>query len=292
MKRKLFLSSSVLCLCLAVSQDAAAQKKEDILLAEIKQIQAQLAQLQSSQAALQQIVEGLVGRASEQQDSLRKTLADSTVTFERIQQDMSILSERVEETNERIGSVREEIVSLRQSREALVVPAPEPLAVPAGSAPAPSGAEEAGSGETPSAPAAVVAAAPTVTDIYNQARIDYTQGRYPLAISGFKDVLQLDSRGQLADNAHYWMGETYLAQRQHELAIEQFDKVIRDYPQSNKRPDAYLKKAMTLDEMGRRSEANTMYELVIEQFPNTSQERVARRKLEEMMRTTVQKPQR
>jgi TolA-binding protein len=88
------------------------------------------------------------------------------------------------------------------------------------------------------------------------------------------------------------MGETYLAQRQHELAIEQFDAVIRDYPQSNKRPDAYLKKAMTLDEMGRRSEANLMYELVIEQFPNTSQERVARRKLEELMRTTLQKPER
>jgi tol-pal system protein YbgF len=202
---------------------------------------------------------------------------------------MSILSERVDETNERIGSVREEIVSLRQSREALVIP--PTVAAPGATdsteaAPAPG--EAASPGEA-AAPPAVVAAAPTVTDIYNQARIDYTQGRYPLAISGFKDVLGLDSRGQLADNAHYWMGETYLAQRQHELAIEQFDAVIRDYPQSNKRPDAYLKKAMTLDEMGRRSEANLMYELVIEQFPATSQERVARRKLEELMRTTLQK---
>jgi tol-pal system protein YbgF len=290
MKRKLFLSSSVIGLSLLLGVDASAQKKEDILLAEMKQIQAQLAQLQTAQAALKDMVEGLVARATEQQDSLRKTLADSTVTFERIQQDMSILSERVDETNERIGGVREEIVSLRQSREALVIP--PPLAAPGATdsteaAPAPG--EAASPPGDAAAPPAVVAAAPTVTDIYNQARIDYTQGRYPLAISGFKDVLQLDARGQLADNAHYWMGETYLAQRQHELAIEQFDAVIRDYPQSNKRPDAYLKKAMTLDEMGRRSEANLMYELVIEQFPNTSQERVARRKLEELMRTTLQK---
>ncbi len=147
--------------------------------------------------------------------------------------------------------------------------------------------ETAPAASAPAAPAAVTAAAPSVTDVYNQARIDYTQGRYPLAISGFKDVLQLDSRGDLADNAHYWMGECYLAQRQYDPAIEEFDRIIRDYPESNKRPDAYLKKAMTLDDMGRRSEANLMYELVIEQFPQTPQERVARRKLEELMKTTV-----
>jgi tol-pal system protein YbgF len=124
-----------------------------------------------------------------------------------------------------------------------------------------------------------------VIDLYNEARNDYTLGRYPLAISGFKDVLELDKRGDLADNARYWMGESYLAQRQLELALAEFDRIIRDYPNSNKRPDAYLKKAMTLEEMGRRAEANTMYELVIEQFPRTTQERVARRRLEDLMRS-------
>jgi hypothetical protein len=42
--------------------------------------------------------------------------------------------------------------------------------------------------------------------------------------------------------------------------------------------------------MGRRSEANVMYELVIEQFPRTAQERVARRKLEDLMRTVPKQP--
>ena len=81
MGRKLVLSLSVMVVSLGLSLDAAAQKKEDILLAELKQIQAQLAQLQTSQAALKDVVDGLVARASDQQDSLRKTLADSTVTF-------------------------------------------------------------------------------------------------------------------------------------------------------------------------------------------------------------------
>ena len=268
----------------ASARDATAQKKEDIILAELRQIQAQLAQLQTSQAALRTVVEALNAGATEQQDSLRKTFADSKIALERVQQDMSILSERIDETNSRLGGLREDLVTMRQNREPLVLPATEPVSTAAGS---PAG--QAPAVEVP-APAAVVAAGPSVIDIYNEARNDYTQGRYPLAISGFKDVLDLDKKGDLGDNAHYWMGESYLAQRQHDLALAEFDKIIRDYPQSNKRPDAYLKKAMTLEEMGRRSEANVMYELVIEQFPRTNQERVARRKLEDLMRTVPKQP--
>ncbi len=282
MKQKSLWTSLAVALAVAGAsgtEAGAAQKKEDIILAELRQIQAQLAQLQTSQAALKSVVDALSAGAGEQQDSLRKTFADSKIALERVQQDMSILLERIDETNSRLGGLREDLFTLRQSREPLVLPATEPVPT----------APDSTSGQTPAvetpAPPAVVAGGPSVIDIYNEARNDYTQGRYPLAISGFKDVLELDKRGDLADNARYWMGESYLAQRQHELALAEFDVIIRDYPKSNKRPDAYLKKAMTLEEMGRRSEANVMYELVIEQFPRTNQERVARRKLEDLMRS-------
>jgi tol-pal system protein YbgF len=283
MKGTALLTSLGLGLALAGGA-RAGQKKEDVMLAELRQIQAQLERLESSQAALKAALEALTAGATEQQDSIRKTFADSKILIERVQQDMSILSERIDETNSRLGGLREDLLTLRQSREALVVPPTEPTPGEAGS-----------TGQTPPAetsppPPPAVPAGPSVIDIYNEARNDYTQGRYPLAISGFKDVLDLDKKGDLADNAHYWMGESYLAQRQHDLAIGEFDKIIRDYPQSNKRPDAYLKKAMTLEDMGRRSEANVMYELVIEQFPRTPQERVARRKLEDLMRTLPKQP--
>ena len=104
-------------------------------------------------------------------------------------------------------------------------------------------------------------------------------------------LLDLDPGDDLADNAHYWTGEAYIAQRQHQSALQEFDVIIRDYPDSNKRPDAYLKKAITLELMDRRSEAMLMYELVIEQFPRSPQQRVARRKLEQIMRTTRPDPE-
>jgi len=286
-KRTILWISLALVLAVAAASGRralAGQKKEDIILSELRQIQVQLGQLQTAQAVLKSAIDAVSAGATEQQDLLRKTLADSKIALERVQQDMSILSERIDETNSRLGGLREDLVTLRQSREPLVIPAAEPVPGEAGSTPG-----QAPATETP-APAVVVATGPSVIDIYNEARNDYTQGRFALAISGFKDVLELDKRGDLADNAHYWMGESYLAQRQHELALGEFDKIIRDYPQSNKRPDAYLKKAMTLEEMGRRSEANVMYELVIEQFPRTAQERVARRKLEDLMRTVPRQP--
>lgn len=279
MRRKLFLAVIVSALALVslFAPSAMAQRDRDNILAELRQIQAQLSQLQTSQAALRQAVDELTAASAEQRDSLRKTLADGNVAIERVVQDLTVLAAQMDETNGRIGNLQRELMSMRQTQQPLLVP-------PTDASEGDGGPATAAMEPDPAPP--VMAAGPSATDIYNQARIDYTQGRYALAISGFQDVLGADPRGDLADNAHYWVGESYFAQRQYERAIESFDKVVRDYPDSNKRSDAYLKKAMSLENMGRRSEAMLMYELVIEQFPRSQHERIARSRLEELMRTT------
>lgn len=282
----------VLALFGAPFDSGAAQRREDQIIAELRNIQAQIAQLQAAQDQLKQTVEALASSSGAEDDAARKTLADTKIALEGIQRDLSILNERVDETNGRIGNLRQELLAMRQTQQPLVLP-PAPGETGQGGEEQPVDATETAEQrptEDGTEPVSVVAAAPSVTDIYNQARIDYTQGRYPLAISGFKDVLELDQNGDLADNAHYWMGESYINQRQYDQAITEFDTIIRDYPDSNKRPDAYLKKAMTLELMDRRSEAMLMYELVIEQFPRSPQERVARRKLEAILRTTPPRP--
>ncbi len=70
-------------LTLMAASAAWAQKKEDMILAELRQIQAQLSELQTSQAALKTVVDSLNAGAAEQQDSLRKNLADSKIAMER-----------------------------------------------------------------------------------------------------------------------------------------------------------------------------------------------------------------
>jgi len=263
---------------------ALAQRDRDVIVAELRQIQAQLAQIQTSHAALKAAIESLTVQTTDQRDALRKTLADSNVTLQRLEQDLSILSARVDETNGRIGDLQQEVGLMRQTQP-LIIP-PLETAGDGGDSD-PDGVD--GAAIVP-LPAPVIAAGPSITDIYNQARIDYTQGRYALAISGFKDVIASNARGDLADNAHYWIGECHFSQRGYERAIESFDSVVREYPDSNKRSDAYLKKAMALESLARRSEAMLMYELVIDQFPRSQHERIARTRLEELMRTTPPRP--
>jgi len=257
--------------------EATAQRDRDNILAQLRQIQAQLSQIQSSHAALKQAMDELTVASAAQQDSLRRTLTDGNVVLERLEQDLSVLSARVDETNGRLGNLRQELASMRQNQQPFLL---SPVETADGEGETSGGSPE----DPPRKP--VVAAGPSVTDIYNQSRIDYTQGRYALAISGFQDVLATDPNGDLADNALYWVGESYFAQRQYERAIDSFDTVIREYPDSNKRSDAYLKKAMSLENMKRRSEAMLMYELIIEQFPRTQHQRIARSRLEGLMRTT------
>ena len=279
MRRQLLITAIAAALAIVslCAPEATAQRDRDNILAELRQIQAQLSQIQRSHNALKEAVDELTAASAAHQDSLRRTLADGNVALEQLEQDLSILSARVDETNGRIGNLHQEIVSMRQNQQPLLLP---PVETADGEGETPSGSPE----ELP--PPLVVAAGPSVSDIYNQARIDYTQGRYALAISGFQDVLATDPSGDLADNAHYWVGESYFAQRQYERAIDSFDTVVREYPDSNKRSDAYLKKAMSLENMGRRSEAMLMYELVIEQFPRTQHQRIAHSRLEGLMRTT------
>ena len=102
--------------------EATAQRNRDNILVELRQIQEQLSQIQNSHAALKQAVDELTAASAAQQDSLRRTLADGNVALERLEQDLSILSARVDETNGRIGNLRQELVSMRQNQQPLVLP--------------------------------------------------------------------------------------------------------------------------------------------------------------------------
>ena len=261
---------------------AAAQRNRDQIIAELRQMQSQMNELRNAQAMLAETLQELLTLTRSEQDTMRKSLADSTVTLQQLQNDLSVLSARVDETNGRIGNLTQEFVSIRQSQQPLIVPAPDAEGEEGEESQQNASAESSEDEE----PAAVVTSGESLLDLYNQARNDFTQGRYKLAISGFQDVLDMDDNSDLADNAEYWIGECHLAQRSYDRAIASFDTVIRDYPNSNKRSDAYLKKGIALQNMDRRSEAMNIFELVIEQFPRTPHERIARSRLEDLLRST------
>lgn len=252
---------------------AARNKDTDLILAELRQLQAQVTQLQRTQGELERLLNHVLSRTDSEESSVRQTLVDAQTTLGEIEENVSVLSSRLDETNSRIGNMQRELASLRQTQQPLVLFPEEGEPTGGGSLPQP-GSDESKSDEA-TVPPPVAAAAPSAVEIYNQAYTDFTHSRYPLAVSGFEEVIRRYPESDLADNSQYWIGECHMAQRRYEDALRAFEAVLRNYPDSNKLAEAGYKKATAFEALGRREDAIQQLEFVIEQYPRTQVERSA-----------------
>ena len=264
------------------------QRDQNRIVSEIRQIQTQLATLVEAQTALSQAVEALLADREEQLTADRQSRAETMNTLERMERSVATLSEAFRDTNGRLSALMVEVESVReaQRRAALLGggsgeggDAPPPDGEETEAAEAAGGdesAQEEGSGEEE----ATVLDEPSVSEIYLQADADYLQGRYDLALAGFERVAE--SGGELADNARYFMGECRLAQDRLDDALEQFDIVIRDFPDSSKIGEAWYKKGLIFGRMGHESDAREIFEDILDVFAGTTAARLAQRELDAM----------
>ena len=58
----------------------------------------------------------------------------------------------------------------------------------------------------------------------------------------FSSFLTEYPNSELAPNARYWLGESHYGKRDYKQAIDSYDRVELDYPQSEKVPAAILKR--------------------------------------------------
>jgi tol-pal system protein YbgF len=87
-------------------------------------------------------------------------------------------------------------------------------------------------------------------DVFDAAWADYTRGDYAIARDGFQEVVDRFGRSELADDAAYWVAETWYAQREFARARDGFDAVIASHPASDVIPAAMLKLGYSLIETG------------------------------------------
>lgn len=151
-------------------------------------------------------------------------------------------------------------------------------------APPPAAPAQGGFASTPPPSTPPAAARPSGTDQQNyQAAFEMIQARrYPEAGRAFQEFLSAFPASPLADNAQYWLAETHYVQGQFQEALAAFQKVVDDYPQSAKLPDALLKIAYCQDELDNRSAARTTLQQVMRQFPDTTAARLASQRLERL----------
>ena len=122
----------------------------------------------------------------------------------------------------------------------------------------------------------------TPADLFAQATADYQRGRYDLARQGFEDYAEKFPRTDLSDDALYWAGECWSAQKKPREAIAAFDKLFRTYPQSDKAPAAHLKKGIAHLELGEKAQAMVELNFVVNQFPGSDEAKSARQRLKSL----------
>lgn len=122
----------------------------------------------------------------------------------------------------------------------------------------------------------------TPRSIYDAAYQDLTRGNHGLALMGFQEVLTQFPDSELADNAQYWIGETYYDQADYERALEEFRKVQANFPTGDKVPAALLKTGFSLQALGQKQDACESYRALVDRFPGSEEARLAMTRLTDL----------
>jgi tol-pal system protein YbgF len=119
-----------------------------------------------------------------------------------------------------------------------------------------------------------------LADDYRKAIMSYGRGSYAEARQAFQAVYDSDPAGDLADNALYWIGETYFAARDYNNAMRFYGRVTSDYADQNKAPDALYKTALVLEKTGDLALARKTLQQVIERYPYSTSAASAKQELQ------------
>ncbi len=110
---------------------------------------------------------------------------------------------------------------------------------------------------------------------FRAAKTAFEQNNYLDAIPDFKAYIEQYPGTDLTDDALYYLGRSYIKERDYALASAQFDRLLRDFPTSSLQADALLELGRCDDLQSRPApldqtetkRALTRYEQFVEQYP-------------------------
>lgn len=149
---------------------------------------------------------------------------------------------------------------------------------------APSGAPTGGVASTPAPDAG-----PTIVDgmtprqAYEKAFDLLRKANYEQSITEFQRFLRNFPQSEFAGNAQYWLGEANYQMKRFDQAIVEFKKAISAYPNGPKVADAYLKLGYTYYQLGKWAEARHNLNEAKSRFGGTSAARLAEQQLNRMV---------
>jgi len=110
----------------------------------------------------------------------------------------------------------------------------------------------------------------------------FREGDLDGARQGFTAFLRDYENSEFSPNARYWLGEAHYGKKDYRQAIDSYDRVELDFPQSEKVPAAILKKGYAYLAMKDKKRASSAFKQVVTLYPRTPEAGKASDKLSQL----------
>lgn len=278
--------------CSGVAEVTGTATQNDVLQVRSDLTTLQL-QLQRGKAEADALAARVEQRQRDQQTESDRQMTALSRRVEALATTLAAVTARMDEMNGRLDTLT------RQAQTPPPSARPAQPPPPAAPNPAASAAPNPASATPPPASAAPPPSSRPTTgplqpkDIYQASYIDFSKGSYPLAIAGFREFLRRFPDHELADDAQYWVGEAYFslargygnanqpdkATQSLEQAVQEFKKVVANYPRGDKAPTALYKEALALIELKQSDLAQARLQYLVDNFPQAAETPLARERL-------------
>lgn len=264
--RTLFSSLVALTMALAAAGYAAAQSADP-----------RVAQLEEQVRQLTGTIEELNFQILQMQDQLRRMQEDNELRFQELEERRSDASP---------APVRDHAATAPGSGDDEYyadVPRVEDGARVLGAPPrdfgtitfdAQGNASGAGVAQSPADDITVAALPPggdADDELYRNSYEFVLSGDYDTAEAGFRDLIARFPDSDHAADAHFWLGESLLAQQRPREAAEIFLAANRSFPQARKAPDMLFKLGVSLAAINQRDLACATFSEVLTRYPQVTE---------------------
>lgn len=265
------------CFVIASARPAGAGTKEQLIQLQttVQLLQDNIARMQQSFDERMGVIKDLitqqtdnVNRMSGTVDNLQKALqqqnTDSAAKVDQVSGQVQALHDSVDELKARLAKVSKQLDDIQAAQTNIVNPA----------------------GGTPGGPAGTTGtpanSAPPPDVLYNTALSDFNAGKNDLAAQELAQFLQVYGNNDLAGNAQFYLGEIDYRRGNFQAAIQDYNKVLDQYPGGNKGAAAQLKKGFALLELGQKDAGVKELQSLVSRYPKSPEAVQAKDKLNKL----------
>lgn len=263
MKYRILLS--LLLVFAGLGAPAAAQSKDqkekvDRMAAQLEEIKTELILLQRQTQAMQDTfnkttgeLNTLIVQMSDNIAAIRRAQSSVSTNSNEAVNQVTAMGERITATNQRMERLSEQFAQLKKVIE-----------------------------DIPKMPTFAQITPGNAEQLFAAAYSDYSRGNFDLALSEFRQYVEIYPGSELADNAQYWIGEILYAQKKLPEAVAEYEKVATVIAKGDKTATALYKRGLVLLEMNRKDDAVAQFMVLIKDFPKTKESDLATQQVQQL----------